>query len=66
MCVCVCVCVCVQVLVMGEENDREITREVVKRISNETKGGKASGMDGVRVETLKEGGVTALEWLVSV
>ena len=25
---------------------------------NETKGGKAPGMDGVRVEMLKEGGVT--------
>ena len=28
------------------------------------KGGKAPGMDGVRVEMLKEGGVTVLEWLV--
>ena len=32
---------------------------------NETKGGKAPGMDGVRVEMLK-GAVTPLEWLVSV
>ena len=56
----------VQVPVMGEENEREITREEVKRSLNETKGGKAPGMDGVRVEMLKEGGVTALEWLVSV
>ena len=31
---------------------------------NETKGGKAPGMDGMRVEMLKEGGVTVLEWLV--
>ena len=56
----------VQVPVMGEENEREITREEVKRALNETKGGKAPGMDGVRVEMLKEGGVTVLEWLVRV
>ena len=36
----------------------------MKRALNETKGGKAPGMDGVRVEMLKEGGVTVLEWLV--
>ena len=36
----------VQVLVMGEENEREITVEEVKRALNETKGGKAPGMDG--------------------
>ena len=44
---------------------REITIEEVKRALNETKGGKALGMDAVRV-MLKEGGVTVLEWLVSV
>ena len=54
----------VQVSVMGEENEREITIEEVKRALNETKGGKAPGMDGVRVEMLKEGGVTVLQWLV--
>ena len=54
----------VQVPVMGEENEREITIAEVKRALNETKGGKAPGMDGVRVEMLKEGGVTVLEWLV--
>ena len=55
----------VQVLVMGEENEREITVEEVKRALNETKGGKAPGMDGVRVEMLKEGGETVfcLLWL---
>ena len=53
----------VQVPVMGEENEREITREEAKRASNETKGGKPPGMDCVRVEMLK-GGVTVLEWLV--
>ena len=31
---------------------------------NETKGDKAPGTDGVRVEMSKEGGVTVLEWLV--
>ena len=36
----------------------------MRRALNETKGGKAPGMHGVRVEMLKEGGVTALEWLV--
>ena len=56
----------VQVPVMGEENEREITREEVKRALNEMKGGKAPEMDGVRVEMLKEGGVTALEWFVRV
>ena len=56
----------VQVPVKGEENEREITREEVKRVLNEMKGGKAPGMDGVRVEMLKEGGVTVLEWLVRV
>ena len=51
---------------MGEENGREITREEVKRALNETKGGKVSGMDGVRAEMFKEAGVATLEWLVRV
>ena len=38
----------------------------MKRALNETKGSKAPGMDGVREEMLKEGGVTVLEWLVRV
>ena len=38
----------------------------MKRALNETKRGKAPGMDGARVKMLKEGGVTILEWLVSV
>ena len=54
----------VQVPVMGEENEREITIKEVERAMNETKGGKAPGMDGVKVEMLTEGGVTVLEWLV--
>ena len=36
----------VQGPVMGEENEREITIEEVKRALNETKGGKALRMDG--------------------
>ena len=50
---------------MGASNEREIAREEVKSALNENKGGKAPGLDGVRVEMLKEG-VTVLEWLVSV
>ena len=50
--------------VMGDENDRDITRGEVNRALNETKTGKAAGMDGVRAEMLKEGGVTVVEWLV--
>ena len=38
----------------------------MKRALNEAKGSKAPGMDGVRVEMLKEGGVTALQCLVKV
>ena len=50
---------------MGGENER-ITREELKSASIEMNGGKAPGMDGVRVEMLNEGGVTVLEWLVKV
>ena len=56
----------IQMPVMGEENERDITKEEVKRALNETKGGKAPRMDGVRVEMLEEGGATVLEWLVRV
>ena len=54
----------VEVPVMNEENEREITSDEVVRALNETKTGKASGMDGVKAEMLKKGGVTVLEWLV--
>ena len=46
---------------MGEVNEREITREEVERALKETKVGKAPGVDGVRAEMLKEGGVAAVE-----
>ena len=51
----------VQVPIMGEENERDITRVEVKRPLNEMKGGKAPGMDGVRAEMLKEGGCDCIE-----
>ena len=54
----------VEVPVFGDENEREITKDEVERALNETKAGKAAGMDGVRAEMLKKGGVTVLEWLV--
>ena len=54
----------VEVPVMGVMNDKEITREEVKRALKETKASKAPGVDGVRAEMLKEGGGTVLEWLV--
>ena len=40
----------VQVPVMGDENEREITKEEVKRALNETKVDKAPGVDGVSAE----------------
>ena len=43
---------------------KEITKEEVERALEETKVGKAVGMDGVRAEMLKKGGVTVMEWLV--
>ncbi|XP_068230618.1 uncharacterized protein [Palaemon carinicauda] len=45
----------VVVPVMGDENEREITIDEVRRALDETRVGKASGMDGVRAEMLKEG-----------
>ena len=54
----------VEVPVMGELNEKEITKEEVERALKETKAGKAPGVDGVKAEMLKEGGVTAVRWLV--
>ena len=56
----------VQVPVMEDVNEGEITKEEVERALKETKVGKAPGVDGVRAEMLKEGGVTVVEWLVRV
>ena len=49
---------------MEDVNEREITREEVERALKETKAGRAPGVDGVRAEMLKEGGVAAVEWMV--
>ena len=54
----------VEVPIFGDENEREITKDEVERALGETKVGKAAGMDGVRAEMLKKGGVSVLEWLV--
>ena len=54
----------VEVPVMGEMNRREITKGEVERALKDTKAGKAPGVDGVRAEMLKEGGVPVVEWLV--
>ena len=53
----------VELRVFGDENERVIKKEV-ERALKETKVGKAAGMDGVRADILKKGGVTVLEWLV--
>ena len=53
----------VQVPVMGDENERKITREEVKRALNLTKVVTAPGMAGVSAKMLKEGGVTVWKWL---
>ena len=54
----------VEVPVFEEENEREITKGEVERALKETKEGKAAGIDGVRAEMLRKGGVTVVEWLV--
>ena len=54
----------IEVPVFDDVNEREITKDEVERALRETKVGKAAGVDGVRAEMLKKGGVTVLEWLV--
>lgn len=60
----VAVIVGVEMSVFGDENEREITKKEVERALGETKLGKTTGMDDVRVEMLKKRSVTVLEWLV--
>ena len=55
-----------QVPLMRDENEDDITEEEVERALKEMKVGKAPGVDGVRAEMLKEGGVTVVEWLLRV
>ena len=60
----ICAVAGVNVPVMGEENEREVTVEEVRKALNGTKAGKAPGVDGCRPEFLKKGGVSVIEWLV--
>ena len=50
--------------VFGDLNERAISLEEVGKAVNEIKSGKAPGLDGFRVEYLKECGMAVLEWLV--
>ena len=50
--------------VLGELNERAISKEEVRKAVNEMKSGKAPGLDGIPVKCLKEGGMAVLEWLV--
>ena len=50
--------------VLGYLNDRAIWLEEVGEAVNETKSGKAPGLDGFSVECLKKGGMAAFELLV--
>ena len=53
-----------RMLVLGDLNERAISLEEVREAVNEIKSGKSPGLDGFRVECLKKGGMTLLEWLV--
>ena len=50
--------------VLGELNESEITMEEVQESLKDMKSGKAAGLDGCTVESLKSGGVTVVECLV--
>jgi len=50
--------------VLSEMNGSEITEREVNEAINEMKAGKAPGMDGCAVESLKNGGVIVIKWLV--
>ena len=45
-------------------NERAISLVELGEAVNETKSGKAPGLDGFPVECLKKGGMAMLEWLV--
>ena len=49
---------------LGDLNVRAISLVEVREAVNETKSGKAPGLDGFPVECLKKGGMAVLEWLV--
>ena len=49
---------------LGDLDERAISLEEVREAANEMKSGKAPGMDGIKVECLKKGSFSLLEWLV--
>ncbi len=55
-------------LEMGQESDKEISEEEVRRAVSRLKGGKAPGTCGIMPEMLKAGGevLVATEWLVKL
>lgn len=50
----------VEILVFGDENERELTKEVERALEGKEID-KARDVDNVRAETLKRGGVAVLE-----
>ncbi|KAK7076119.1 hypothetical protein SK128_001167, partial [Halocaridina rubra] len=48
---------------LGDENDRDITKEKVRLALRATKAGKAPGIDGCHAECLSKGGEVLLEWM---
>ena len=53
----------VNVPVLGEENNREMSVEEVRKVLNGTRAGKASGVDGCRPKYLKKGRMSVMKWL---
>lgn len=50
--------------VVGDLNDRSISREEVQDAVNAMKEGKATGLDGCAAECVKKGGRTVINWLL--
>ena len=50
--------------VFGRLNNALIANEDVSGVVNEIKAGKAAGLNGCAVESLKIGGISVIEWLV--
>ncbi|KAK7069162.1 hypothetical protein SK128_005564 [Halocaridina rubra] len=49
--------------VLGDENDREITKEEVRLALRTVNAGKAPGIDGCHVECLSKGGEAFVAWM---
>ena len=45
---------------------REMVREGIMGALKKMKGGKASGMDGIVIEMLKNGGISIIDWLLTI